>query len=69
MTTAWRRIAERDLEGRPLGEGSVATGWMIDGLQATLLLWTWAALVLAYGSWRSFFRADPDPLRDSGPTF
>ncbi len=52
-----------------MGEGSVATGWMIDGLQATLLLWTWAALVLAYGSWRSFFRADPDPLRDSGPTF
>jgi len=41
--------------------------WMISGFQAQVFLWSWTALVLLYGLWRSFGEGRPDAIRPSGP--
>jgi hypothetical protein len=43
-------------------------GWIINGFQYVSLIWIWAAMVLLFGLWRSMVKADPDPIRPSGPT-
>ncbi|HXV76732.1 MAG TPA: hypothetical protein VD788_10475 [Candidatus Polarisedimenticolaceae bacterium] len=40
---------------------------LISGFQAETLLWVWCVVVLLYAIVRSFARAEPDPLRPSGP--
>jgi hypothetical protein len=42
-------------------------GFMPGGFLVWVLLWIWFGGVLLHGLARSFFRADPDPIRPSGP--
>ena len=50
------------------GEVAGATGWAVNGFQATVALWIWSAVVLLFGLWRSLYRSKPDAVRESGPT-
>jgi len=43
-------------------------GWIVSGFQAVVILWSWVAVVLIHGLWRSVAKPDPDTIRSSGPT-
>lgn len=45
-----------------------ATGWIVSPGLAKIVVAAWAAIVLAYGFWRSRARGGQDPIRPSGPT-
>ncbi len=44
-----------------------STAWFATGFEAALALWTWVAVVLLSGLWRSIYRPAADPIRPSGP--
>jgi hypothetical protein len=49
-------------------ETAAATGWIVSGYQAWVILWIWVGVMLLHGLWRSTSRPEPDPVRPSGPT-
>ena len=48
-------------------ETQLASSWLINGFQTTVVLWCWVAAVLLFGLWRSTLRPEDDPIRPSGP--
>ena len=48
---------------------SSASGWVIDGFDALIVLAVWCALVLLYGLFRSVSKPEPNKIRPSGPVF
>ena len=45
-----------------------ASGWLPNDFQSMVVVGLWLLAVLLFGIWRSVARADPDPIRPSGPT-
>jgi hypothetical protein len=42
-------------------------GWVLDGFQAMIALWSFVLAVLLHALFRLWHRPGPDPVRQSGP--
>ena len=44
-----------------------SAGYLLDDSRMMIFLGVWIVLVLVYGFYRSVGKAEPDPIRPSGP--
>ena len=45
-----------------------SAGYLLNDSQMMVFLMAWTVLVLVYGFYRSAGKAEPDPIRPSGPS-